>query len=84
MHCPHCSANTPKDAQFCPQCGNRFVSSRPLVTPLAPSHQGWSTLVFSLGLSIGLSLLLTLVFHLPIFILGAVLPLFWMGRRGLR
>lgn len=81
MQCIHCSANAPKDAHFCPQCGYQLVSSQHPVSYLAKPSYAWGTLLMTLCLSIGLSLLLTVVFHLPIFILAAALPLLWVGRR---
>lgn len=42
---------------------------------------GFGTMFLTLALSLLISYVLMTVFHLPIFFLGAVLPLFWLGRR---
>lgn len=84
MQCLHCSALAPKDAHFCPQCGHRLVWPQHAFKSSAGSGRGWGTFFLTLLLSVGLSLVLTVAFHLPIFILGAALPLMWIGRPKLR
>jgi hypothetical protein len=52
--------------------------------PVEPGRffsKGWSVFLISLVLSLGFSFLLMMVFHIPIFIVGGLLPLLWLGRR---
>jgi len=81
MVCPQCSAPVPKDARFCPQCGCLLVSFQHDTDSPGHASRGWSRFFMSLGLSLGLTAMLTLVFHLPIFILGAFLPWFWISKK---
>lgn len=81
MLCPNCSAEVPMNARFCPQCGFMLVVHEP-----SPEKSGffsgeWTPFFMSLALSLALSYILIMVFHLPIFLLGGVLPFFWLGRR---
>src|SRR5690242_4825003 len=69
MVCSQCSAPVPKDARFCPQCGYPLVSFQHDTDSPGHASRGWSRFFMSLGLSLGLTAVLTLVFHLPIFIL---------------
>jgi hypothetical protein len=46
-----------------------------------PSGGNWYLFWITLGGSLVLSWLLMTVFHLPVFILGAVLPLVWFSRK---
>jgi hypothetical protein len=70
-----------ENARFCPQCGS--LLNRPDAFETEPSVQGtgWDRFFLMLVGSIGVSVLLTMVFHIPIFILGAVLPMFWLRRK---
>ncbi len=63
-------------------CGSALVS--------APSGQGgrerrnvrgWQVFWLTLGGSLVLSWLLVAVLHLPVFIIGAFLPLLWYSRK---
>lgn len=81
MRCPNCSAQAPENARFCPQCGTLLEQPPVLSSPTPGPAAGWTTFLMTLGLSLLASLILTTVFHLPIFFLGAVLPFFWFGRR---
>ncbi len=82
MSCPNCSATLPDNARFCPQCG--MLLTPPHVSSQSPAAgKDWLGLGTGLLLSLGISLLLTFVLGFPVFILGAVLPiLFWGRRRG--
>jgi hypothetical protein len=82
MQCPNCSAMAPENARFCPQCGLMLVSPEPEAEGSSAEASGWSTFFMMLALSLGLSYLLTAVFNMPIFILGTILPFFWLGRRN--
>lgn len=66
--CPTCRQPNPEEARYCMQCG-RSVEFR--------------LDIFALSLigSLALTLILTLVFGLPVFILGAFLPFFWLRRK---
>lgn len=85
MACPFCSAAMPENAKFCPQCG-QFVAK----TTMPPNEDsaaggfqsGFGTFALTLAGSLLLSAILMVVFHLPVLILGAVLPLFWLRPRG--
>ncbi len=90
MHCPACSAVVPEDARFCPQCG--ILLSLPAGPQSPESLSGRVSAPRGFGLSglgrffvmllasMALSLLLSAVFGFPVFILGAVLPLFWWRK----
>jgi len=77
MACQYCSGEIPANARFCPQCGANLAPP-----PLYGKPQSSLTaLGLSLLISLAVTILLSMVFHIPIFILGAFLPLFWRGRR---
>jgi hypothetical protein len=81
MPCPHCSAQVPENARFCPQCGV-YLEKRPAAREAAGSPAaGLGVFLATTALSVLISIVLTVVFNRPIFFLGAVLPLFWLGRR---
>lgn len=82
MRCQNCSTSTPEDARFCPQCGVLLVKPPQVSKIEGASSPAWWSLVGMLGVSLLISILLTVVFHMPIFILGAAFPLFWRSRRG--
>jgi hypothetical protein len=85
MQCPYCSANTPHQANFCPTCGrpvsNQQFSGEP---PTRQARPRLDIFLLSILGSIALTLILTTVFHLPIFFLGAFLPFIGFGLRGRR
>lgn len=85
MFCPHCGQPLTEGGAFCPFCGRPVPApqhpelAEPAGTETEQRFGGswfWITLLGSLGLTA----ILTLVFHLPIFILGAFLPFFWVRR----
>lgn len=81
MQCPSCGADVPPGARYCPSCGE------PLPQPeLEPDDQRkltldlrWTALV--LLLSFGLTLMMTTLFHWPVFLFGLFLPFAWLGGR---
>ena len=83
MNCSRCSALLPVGANFCSACGAPVAAS-PLQSPEGKLRPRIDVFFLSLLGTLGLTAILTLVFHLPIFILGAFLPFFWRrGSRGL-
>jgi hypothetical protein len=84
MFCQSCGETLVEGSRFCHQCGQkapvteRFSEPPPPEGLSAKPRLDWFLLTL-LG-SLGLTLILTLVFHLPIFILGAFLPFFWQVR----
>lgn len=80
-HCPACHQINPDQARYCMQCGT------PLPPPKHPTHTNekpvprFDVLALTLMGSILLTLALSWLFHLPIFILGAFLPFFWRRRK---
>jgi predicted amidophosphoribosyltransferase len=81
MVCPYCSALLPENARFCPQCGQLVATQPGDPTQTPEKDPGMRTFLITLGSSLLITLLLTLVFHTPIFFLGAILPLFWWKRK---
>ncbi|MEX2366613.1 MAG: zinc ribbon domain-containing protein [Pseudohongiellaceae bacterium] len=79
--CTACGNSNPAGASFCMHCGRR-LADRTKAGP-GPWNTG-STGIFllTLGASLLLSFILIGVFKLPIFILGAFLPLFWFNRKS--
>ncbi len=76
--CPACRQANPEEARYCMQCA----------TPLEQTPKGTGELrprmnifAFSLIGSLVLTLILSMVFGLPVFILGAFLPFFWLRRK---
>lgn len=86
MHCPRCGSLIPASANFCPQCGADLSRFSPVDPPTEPGpsagrQTGWGTFALTLVASLALTVVLSLLLGFPVFILGAVLPLFWWGRR---
>lgn len=80
--CASCGIDYPDDANYCVNCGRPPERLPPGRAPRA-ARAGWKVFALTLGGSLLLSWMLIAVFHLPIFILGAFLPLFWSwGRKG--
>lgn len=86
MFCSNCGEPVMAGDRYCRKCGE------PIPEPeQEPDTRRFQTQVirprldvFFLSLlgSLGLSLVLMMVFHLPIFILGAFLPFFWRLKRS--
>jgi hypothetical protein len=88
--CPHCLKTLPETdnnnpIQYCPFCGEKFPPSlAQAVTEgdIIPTARNSMTLfIGTLFLTLALTWLLNTVFHLPIFIAGAFLPLFFWPRK---
>jgi hypothetical protein len=78
--CPYCQTNNPDLANYCMTCGKDLALS----DPESKSGFGFAGLnIFALSLigSVVLSLVLILVFRLPVFFLAAFLPLLWAGKK---
>jgi hypothetical protein len=88
--CPHCLKPLPETdninpIQYCPFCGEKLPPhmAKPIIeVEVAPSPTN-SIAIFmgTLLLTLALTWLLNTVFHLPIFIAGAFLPLFFWPRK---
>lgn len=78
--CGNCGIDYPDDANYCVNCGRQLQR-----LPAAPRGKrvggGWNIFLLTLFGSLLLSWVLITVFHLPVFILGAFLPLFWLRGR---
>lgn len=81
--CGNCEAGNPDSAQYCMQCGSVLPArgEEGEFIDKTDAAKGISTFTFSIIASILLSLLLILVFRMPIFILAGLLPLFWLKRK---
>lgn len=80
--CEWCSSQNPDGANYCMRCGHELAA-------VGQNHgddsggpgANWPLFWLTLGGSLVLSWLLMVVFHLPVFILGAILPLVWFSRK---
>jgi hypothetical protein len=80
MACPNCSAETRESDRYCSKCGACLVE-----TPIFKEEKGsriasLSVLAMTLLGSLLLTLILSWIFHFPIFILAGFLPLLWRRR----
>jgi len=80
--CKQCGHANPWQAKYCMYCGTKLADET-FGEPVN-NHQGrancnlfWLTL----GGSLLLTWIMVVVFHLPIFFLGALLPLIWFSRK---
>jgi hypothetical protein len=79
--CEQCHKTCPDHARFCMICGNALISAPPeRGAEEVRNTRGWQVFWLTLGGSLVLSWLLVAVLHLPIFIIGAFLPLLWYSR----
>ena len=74
--CPRCNTPLPDEAQYCLKCGAGIKRKE----TVSPSYR-WDIFALSILATVGLSAVLMWVFHLPVLIAGAFLPLIWVGRR---
>ena len=89
--CNRCQRTNPDEAKFCMSCGNRLTAQHSTDADVrkpgldgnksAGQDGNWQLFWITLIGSLLISWLLFAVFHLPIFILGAILPLFWFSRK---
>lgn len=79
--CTRCGIDYQDTANYCVNCGSA-LSARSPARGREQRKAGFDVFFLTLAGSLLLSWVLIAVFNLPIFILGAFLPLFWMrGRR---
>ncbi len=78
--CSYCQTDNPDLANYCMTCGNEFDLSEAEPKP-GFRFAGLNLFALSLVGSIALSLVLILVFRLPVFFLAAFLPLLWAGNK---
>lgn len=80
--CEQCQLDYPDQARYCMQCG-RELAPAPEKRQSGERHAAgdWRVFWLTLGGSLALSWLLIAVFHLPVFIIGAFLPLLWYSRK---
>ncbi len=82
--CKQCQQNFPDHANYCLHCGNPLeLIDKEQSAQMSPNKifGSWKLFWFSLGGSLLLSWILVVVFHLPVFILGAFLPLLWFSSK---
>ena len=83
--CSKCNLYYENEARYCTQCGARLQLADDLEESLKAQKSSFSgnyNLFFlTLGGSLLLTWLLVVVFHLPVFIIGTVLPLLWFSRK---
>ena len=83
-NCATCQLNYPDAANYCSVCGKALVAAEPVPgnhrQTLPTAKKGnWKLFWLTLGGSLLLTWVMVVVFDLPVFILGAFLPLFWLG-----
>ena len=79
--CEQCRQAYPDSANYCMACGRLLVpADEEQPQPGGKSGGNWNLFWLTLGGSLLLSWVLIAVFHLPVFILGAVLPLLWFSK----
>lgn len=81
--CSKCQQPNPDSANFCMACGQALPQVEK-ETEAGPKHfnlAGLNLLMLSLVGSIALSLVLIMVFRLPVFFLAAFLPLLWYRKK---
>lgn len=82
--CQQCGETLIAGSRFCHHCGKEIqvmAEEEKLPQPATQAQPRLGVFLLTLAGSVGLTLILTLVFHMPIFILGAFLPFFWQ-RKG--
>lgn len=80
--CEQCQQSYPDDARYCMACGKILtLVEEQQGQPAGNKGGNWQLFWLTLGGSLALSWLLIAVFHLPVFILGAILPLVWFTRK---
>ena len=80
--CQQCQQTYPDHANYCITCGSALVTApEKHGNNPAENGKGWNIFWLSLVGSLVLTWLLVAVFHLPIFIIGAFLPLLWFSRK---
>ena len=80
--CETCQATYADDANFCVTCGEALVKEVEVPGRKNKKTEQWQLFWLTLGGSLLLSWTLIVVFHLPVFILGAVLPLIWWRSKS--
>ena len=79
--CEQCRARYPDEANYCMTCGRQLVQMERDREPEKRFSEGWNLFFLTLAASLVLSWVFIAVLGLPIFILGAILPLFWFTRK---
>ena len=78
--CEPCQQTYPNAANYCTVCGRQLtVLAENNEAREGKSRGNWTLFWLTLGGSLLLSWVLMTVFNLPVFILGAILPLFWIA-----
>lgn len=80
--CESCRVTYACDAYYCMTCGKPLVQAFEEPVERHRKGRGWNLFWISLCVSLMLSWVLIAVFHLPVFILGAILPLFWWASQS--
>lgn len=81
MACPNCSGETRETDRYCAHCGQRLPQKLTEPNPESKLTGGWATLGLTLLGSLALTLLLSWLYHFPVFILAGFLPLLWRRKR---
>lgn len=80
--CEQCQQSWPEHARYCMNCGRALVSATSGHDDRERRNaRGWQMFWLTLGGSLVLSWLLVALLHLPVFIIGAFLPLLWYSRK---
>lgn len=78
--CETCQVSYPDSANYCTKCGKLLTKNSLGESFPGTKPGGWNMFWITLTGSLVVSFVLVAVFHLPVFILGAVLPLFWLDK----
>lgn len=81
--CEYCGTDNPPAALYCMRCGERLNEDKreeEETDSAGFSWAGMNAFMLSVVGSIAVSLLLMLVFGMPVFLLAAFLPLLWKKR----
>ena len=78
--CETCQVNYPDSANYCANCGNMLIQVDQEESFSGNKTGRWNLFWLTLIGSLAISFVLIAVFQLPVFILGAILPLFWLDK----
>lgn len=79
--CLQCQQTFPDHANYCISCGRALSSAPEDPMKTGANDKRWVLFWLTLSGSLVLSWLLVAILHLPVFIIGAFLPLLWFSRK---